>query len=680
MTVEESNAPRTDGTTDGTTDEVREALAAIGATAVPTSRACLALAKAHRSAGSPRRSAQWAFAATDAATSGAGADFAAWLGADRVWRSVREQLPPAPRTARVAVLGSYTTTQFTQLLPLACARAGVDVEVYECGYGLFRAELLDPTSGLHAFAPDVIVLAVEESAVDLPARSDDPEATVEAELTRWTSLWDTARSRFGARVVQHDVVVPADVALGHLADQTPGSRHWMLRRFSERLGELAGTAAGQGVGIVDCERLASTVGKRTWTDARYVHAAKQAVALGCVPLLAQHTAAVIGAQYGRSRKCLVLDLDNTLWGGILGELGPHGIEIGHGARGEAFTAFQRYVLDLKEKGVVLAICSKNDEAHVREAFEQNPEMLLSLDDVAVLEAGWGDKPTAVRSIARTLGIGEDSLVFVDDNPAEREAVRELLPDVDVVALPREPAGYVAALADYPFFETEALTAEDAARTAQYKARARAVEVRENAGTLEEYLASLDMHADVADLGPDDLARVAQLLGKTNQFNLTTRRHSRADVEAMAQDPAWTGQVVRVRDRFADHGIVGVLLARRDGDVLDVDSWLLSCRVIGRTVEDEMFGVLVRTADSLGCTSLRGTYVPSAKNAQVAGLYERLGFEQVGRDGSSTVWTLGLPAAVSTPGLVQVEVAQRVIDLRDVPSARLDDEQKVEVSR
>ncbi|WP_432484824.1 HAD-IIIC family phosphatase [Kineococcus esterisolvens] len=640
-------------------DPVARALAAVSGQQVPAQRACLDLARALSSAGDARRAVQWAFASIDA-----GEDFAGWLAASRLWQRHRVDLPAAPRRARVAVLGSYTTTQLTNLLPLACARAGVDVEVYECGYGLYRQELLDPTSGLHAFAPDVVVLAVDAAEVDLPAGVDDPGAAVEAEVARWTSLWDLARERFGARVVQHGVVVPPDEPLGHLAARVPGSRSALLRRFQERLGELAGSPAGQGVAVVDCERLASEVGKRTWSDPRYVHAAKQAVSLACVPLLARHTAAVLAAQLGASRKCLVLDLDNTLWGGVLGEVGVHGIALGTGAAGEAYSAFQRHVLALKDKGVVLAICSKNDEDLVREVFEQNPDMLVRLDDVAVLKASWEDKPTAVRSIAATLGIGEDSLVFVDDNPAEREAVRELVPAVDVVPLPAEPAGYVAALSRYPFFETDALTAEDAARTDQYRARARAAQERESAGSLEDYLRGLGMRAEVAPLGAANVARVAQLLGKTNQFNLTTRRHSLADVEGFAAHPDWHAQVVRLRDRFADHGVVGVLLARRvdepGGAVLEVDSWLMSCRVIGRTLEDEMFGVLVRQARALGCARLRGAYVPTAKNSQVAGLYERLGFSrQEGADGAagegSTGWVLQVPEQVTTPGLIEVQV-------------------------
>ncbi|NAZ85110.1 HAD-IIIC family phosphatase [Kineococcus indalonis] len=643
-------------------DPVARALAVVSAQQVPAQRACLDLARALSAAGDARRAVQWAFASLDA-----GEDFAGWLAASRVWERHRAELAPAPRRARVAVLGSYTTTQLTGLLPVACARAGVEVEVYECGYGLYRQELLDPASGLHAFAPDVVVLAVDAAEVDLPPSPADPAAAVEAELERWTSLWDLARERFGARVVHHGAVVPPDEPMGHLAARVPGSRSALLRRFSERLGEVAASPAGRGVALVDCERLASDVGKRTWSDPRYVHAAKQAVSLACVPLLARHTAAVIAAQLGASRKCLVLDLDGTLWGGVLGEVGVHGVTLGAGPAGEAFSAFQRHVLALKDKGVVLAVCSKNDEHLVRQVFAENPEMLLSLDDVAVLEASWQDKPTAVRSIAAALGVGEDALVFVDDNPAEREAVRELVPAVDVVPLPAEPAGYVAALARYPFFETDALTAEDAARTEQYRARARAAGQREAAGSLEDFLRGLGMRAHVAPLGEANTARVAQLLGKTNQFNLTTRRHSLADVQAFAADPDWHAQVVRLSDRFADHGVVGVLLAHRvpgpEGPELDVDSWLLSCRVIGRTLEDEMLGVLVAQARALGCTRLRGTYVPTAKNGQVAGLYERLGFtrapQEDGRAGEgSTGWVLPVPEPVRTPGLVRVEVDVR----------------------
>jgi FkbH-like protein len=451
-------------------------------------------------------------------------------------------------------------------------------------------------------------------------------------------------------VVQHAFAVPPEDGLGNFALRVPGARRTLLHELNRQLAR----AAGDRVALVDCDWLSGVAGKEAWFDARYRHLAKQAVGLGCVPLLARHTGAVLGAQLGTSRKVLVLDLDGTLWGGVLGEVGPHGITLGAGPAGEAFSDFQRYVLALRERGVVLAVSSKNDEADVRQVLTEHPDMLVRLDDVAVLLANWDDKPSSLRRIAATLGVGLDSLVFVDDNPAERAAVQELLPAVDVVPLPADPAGYVRALARYPYFEPAALTAEDAARTAQYRARAQAVEQQQTAGSLQEFLAGLDMCATVDVLGPANLTRVAQLVGKTNQFNLTTRRHSADVLAEMAVDPCTVTQVVRLRDRFADHGIVGVLLAVHRDDVLTVDTWLLSCRVIGRTLEEEMMGELIGTAGRRGCRRIVGRYTPTAKNGQVAELYGRLGFSRTGRDGDTTVWELTLPASPVRPGHVTVE--------------------------
>ena len=279
--------------------------------------------------------------------------------------------------------------------------------------------------------------------------------------------------RCDARVVQFGFALPDLAPLGHLAARLPGARATAIQALNLRLGR----AAGDRVSIVDCERLSALLGKERWFDPRYWHLSKQAVALGALPLLARHTAAVIGAALGLTRKCLVLDLDNTLWGGVIGEDGLGGIRLGGGAEGEAFVAFQEYLLVLKERGVILAVCSKNNEADAKEPFESHPEMRLRLDDLAVFVASWDPKPEQVRGSPPSLDLGLDSLVFVDDNPAEREAMRQLCPEVDVVALPAEPALYARALSQYLPFESSVLTAEDAHRTEQYRARAGAVRPR-----------------------------------------------------------------------------------------------------------------------------------------------------------------------------------------------------------
>ncbi|WP_261575666.1 HAD-IIIC family phosphatase [Frankia gtarii] len=630
---------------------VAELTALAAASEIPTAALCRDLAVAHERAGDPAGAVRWALALTD--TDG---DLGAWSAAAGVLRRCLPAAAPLPRSARVAVLGSYTTSQFAALLPLAAARAGVAVEIYECGYGQYRQEILDPGSGLYSFAPDVVVLAVHAGEAALPAVADEPDAAVAAEVRRWTSLWETIRARCGARVVQHTFAVPGEIALGHLALRTGGARPTLLARVNAELGR----AAGDGIGLVDCERLAADVGKRAWFDARYWHRSKQAVSLAQVPLLARHTAAVIGAQLGVSRKCLVLDLDNTLWGGVLGEEGLAGIALGDGAVGEAFAAFQDYVVELNNRGVVLAVCSKNNDADAREAFERHPAMRLRLDDIACFSACWDDKPTQLRRIAAALGLGLDSLVFVDDNPAEREAVRQLVGEVDVLALPADPHGYVRALADYPFFETTALTAEDAARTATYRARAELAAAQAAAPSLEQFHRGLDMTATVVALDELTLPRVAQLVGKTNQFNLTGRRRGADEIARLAADPATAVLCVRLADRFADHGLVAVVIAVEADDALAVDTWLMSCRVIGRTLEDEVAGLILAEARRRGLVRIVGEYRPSAKNALVAGLYERLGFTWVDAPDDpsapgTTHWSRAVDAPYATPGLMRVVV-------------------------
>ena len=636
---------------------IAELTARAATSEIPTAALCRDLAVAHERAGDDAGAVRWALALTDA-----GSDLGAWSAAAGVLRRVLPRVAPLPRSARVAVLGSYTTSQFAALLPLAAARAGVAVEVYECGYGQYRQEVLDPASELYRFRPDVVVLAVHAGETALPAVADDPAASVATEVERWTSLWDMIINRCGGRIVQHTFAIPGEVALGHLALRVPGSRPAMLARVNAELGRVSGER-GDGVAFVDCERLAADVGKRAWFDARYWHRSKQAVSLAQVPLLARHTAAVIGAQLGTSRKCLVLDLDNTLWGGVLGEEGLAGIALGDGAVGEAFAAFQTYVAELKARGVVLAVCSKNNDADAREAFERHPGMRLGLDDIAVFSACWDDKPTQIRRIAAALGLGLDALVFVDDNPAEREVVRQLVPEVDVVALPADPHGYVRALADYPFFEASALTAEDAARTAAYRARAETAAAAAAATSLEDFHRGLDMTATVVPLDDMTLPRVAQLVGKTNQFNLTGRRRGAAEIERLAADPGTAVFCVRLADRFADHGLVAVVIAVESADALDIDTWLMSCRVIGRTLEDEVAALVLAEARRRGLARVTGHYRPSAKNVLVAGLYERLGFERVDPApattpaAETTCWSRDARSPYLPPGLIRVVVAE-----------------------
>ncbi len=336
---------------------------------------------------------------------------------------------------------------------------------------------------------------------------------------------------------------------------------------------------------------------------------------------------------------LVLDLDNTLWGGVVGETGALGVALGESPDGEAYRSFQKHAKALSKRGIVLAVASKNNPADGREPFEKNPEMILGLDDIAAAEINWEPKGTTIRRLAETLSLGLDSFVFFDDNPAEREQVRQAIPEVAVADVPAEPAEYVRALQAGLWFEAASLTEADRERAEQYAVERKRRELQQSAGTMEDYLRSLEMVADVREIDEADLMRVVQLLGKTNQFNLTTRRHGREDVLRLLALPDAVGMTLRVEDRFGDHGLIGVMIAVPADDdprALRIDTSLMSCRVIGRTVEQFFIGELLERARRLGYREIRGEYIPTKKNALVSELYDRLGFKRVRVDDDGSV--------------------------------------------
>ncbi len=590
---------------------------------------CLALARLYLQLNDIPELIRWATAVVDA-----GDDFPSWLSAATLIKNATSwKTANAKRVARVAIAGSFTTAQLNALLPLAALRHGIQLEMWEAPYGQHRQELLDSQSALYRFRPDFILLAVHEGDLALPAMSNGPEGDVAEETARWTSLWDAAALHSSARIIQFNFALPAEAPFGHLGRRLPGSRYAMTHAVNASLGAAAGTRAD----IVDCDRLSALVGKDQWIDPRYWHLSKQAISMNALPLLVRHVTAVLGADLGLSRKCLVLDLDNTLWGGIIAEDGLEGIQLGGGVVGEAFVAFQDYIRLLKDKGVILAVCSKNNEADAKEPFERHPDMRLKLDDFAAFFANWDPKPDNLVRVAQGLNIGLEALVFADDNPIECAAVRRALPQVDVIALSGDPSYFARELSRYLWFESASLTAEDARRTEQYRARAQASRLEQSVSSIEELWTSLDMTASVAPFDELTLPRIVQLIGKTNQFNLTTRRHSQAQVEAFMQDPECIHFFVRLRDRFADHGLVGLLIAKQNDSSIEIDTWLMSCRVIGRSLEKTMLAYLCQQAALRGVTRIRGLYIPTAKNEPVKDLYSKLGFAQSGKLDTTEVW-------------------------------------------
>jgi FkbH-like protein len=368
-------------------------------------------------------------------------------------------------------------------------------------------------------------------------------------------------------------------------------------------------------------------GLDNWHDRALWFRSKQEIAPSAAPIYGEALSRILAARKGRSAKCLVLDLDNTLWGGVVGDDGLEGIVIGQGSPlGEAYVAFQQHVRELSRRGVVLAICSKNDEAFALEPFERHPEMVLKRSDISAFAANWSDKPANIRAIAQQLNIGLDSLVFVDDNPFERELVRRELPMVSVPEVSDEPATYAGTLADAGYFEAVSVTAEDRVRTQQYRSNQIREDARKSATDLPSYLRSLEMRLIWSLFDRVGLQRTVQLINKSNQFNLTTRRYSEDEVIAVMQDPAAVGLQFRLIDRFGDNGVIGIVIGRlRNKAELYLDIWLMSCRVLGRQVEQAMLNVIVRQAFRLGAERVLGEYIPSEKNAMVRRHYPDLGF-------------------------------------------------------
>ncbi|GGE86863.1 hypothetical protein GCM10011317_49980 [Niveispirillum cyanobacteriorum] len=378
--------------------------------------------------------------------------------------------------------------------------------------------------------------------------------------------------------------------------------------------------------VLAVDELAQRDGVNTWHDPSLWCSAKQEISPRVAPVYGDAVARIVAARKGRSSKCLVLDLDNTLWGGIIGDDGLDGIILGQGsARGEGFLQLQEYALAQARRGIILAVVSKNDESNALLPFESHPDMLLRKKDISCFIANWDDKATNIRRVAQKLNIGLDSIVFVDDNPFERELVRRELPMVSVPEVSNNPAEIPSLLAAAGYFEGVVVTAEDLTRTESYQANMERAAQHQTATDLGSYLYSLEMELCWGEFDTLNLARITQLINKTNQFNLTTRRYSEEEVRQVITSSVDIGLYFRLLDKFGDSGIIGILIGRGRGETLSIDTWLMSCRVLGREVESAMLKVLCEAASSAGYVRIEGLYIPTAKNSMVNNLYDRLGF-------------------------------------------------------
>jgi FkbH-like protein len=479
----------------------------------------------------------------------------------------------------------------------------------------------------------------------LPFRQDAggawPPYQSEAALRELDTIREGVRRNSGAISLVQTVPAPLLPLFGSLDATLAGSARAAIAAFNAA---LAGDVSARGDLLVDIDALAQAVGLDDWYDDRDWHLAKLPFSQRALPLYADHVLRTIAALRGKSRKCLVLDLDNTLWGGVIGDDGLEGIAVDQGdARGEAHRAVQSVALDLRRRGVVLAVCSKNDDATARLPFREHPGMLLKEEHIAVFTANWEDKASNLERIAQRLDIGLDSLVFLDDNPVERAQVREALPQVAVPELGADPSTFARTLMLAGYFDSAAFTPEDLARAEQYQGNAHRAELMESSRDLGQFLRSLEMTIQFAPFHAQGRKRIAQLINKTNQFNLTTRRYTEAQVAAMEASPAHFTLQVGLVDRFGDNGMICAVICQRRADEWEIDSWLMSCRVLNRKVEESVCNRIAREAIAQGAKRLIGVYVPTPRNNIVAGLFGQLGFVRQDDAREEQRWVLDLEA-------------------------------------
>ncbi len=537
------------------------------------------------------------------------------------------------RRLRTFAVRSVTLEPMVPMLRVEAALEGLWLELQLGDYGSYLDDPTNPSGALAQYDPDLvlIVLDLEDVAADLLPQSAvgsglGVEEAIGAAFSLVEQLLRGLRRFSKARVVLHGFEVPDLASTGDVADAN------LTASLPRAVAELNNRMAGLCRELPDCvffdvDRIAARFGRGSWRDARLFLATRLAVSTAAQGMYARALVRSAAALYRAPRKVLCTDLDNTLWGGVLGEEGWAGIATGTAFPGNCFQAYQRYLKQLSARGILLVAVSKNNLADVEEAFAKRAaDLLLTPNEFAARKIGWSDKTDALRELAAELSLGLDSFVFVDDNPVECEAMRQQLPEVATVCLPADqPWRYVELLAAEPFFDTLAVTEADAQRTEEYRAQAKRSQLASGAGSREEFLASLGIICTVLPVAQAPLARAVQLLGKTNQFNLTTRRHGAAEVERFAADGA--AIAVRVRDRFGDAGVVGLALiaAESGGSVWRIDSFLLSCRVIGRGIEAAMLAEIAALARRAGVRRLVGEYLPSSKNALCAEFYPDHGF-------------------------------------------------------
>ena len=543
-----------------------------------------------------------------------------------VLKKAKRKIEADWKEVRIAILGDHATQFIKEALIGYGAISKLNYNVYEADYSQIDQEILDADSELYNFKPEIVI--VTNSVYKLEQsfhHCKNQDSFANLFLDKVEGWMEALKNNTKAKIILSTFPELPDAVFGNFASKVNSSFLYQIRVLNLELMKLS--AQNGNLFLCDVAALYGVYGQNTAKSAQMYINADMIFSLDFIPVFTKQLNDIILALRGKFNKCLILDLDNTTWGGIVGDDGVENIKIGDLGIGKAFSKLQTWAKALKERGVILCICSKNDEANAKEPFEKHPDMVLRLDDISVFVANWENKASNIRNIQEILNIGFDSMVFLDDNPFERNLVRLELPDVIVPELPEDPAEYLDYLLSLNLFETASFSENDKDRTKQYQAEAERVSSVAKFANIDEYLASLEMVSDVKEVDSFSLPRVAQLTQRSNQFNLRTQRYTDEDLKSMIESKEYIAISYTLVDKYGDNGLISAVVLKKEKDFMFVDTWIMSCRVLKRTMEPFVLNTIVEEAKKLGYSKLIGEYLPTAKNGMVKDHYKNFGFEE-----------------------------------------------------
>lgn len=540
---------------------------------------------------------------------------------------------------RIAVLGGSTTSDIVKVLELFLRNRGIIPSFYESEYAQYWSDAVFGTPELDAFKPELVFIhTCSRNIEEKPTVGEDGKSVfekLEREFARYEKMWSVLSEKFGCVIIQNNFEMPSERLLGNREVGCAFGRIDFITRLNIKLYDYAQTHAN--FYIHDINYLSAAYGLERWHELRHWHLYKYAMSVSAIPEFAYSLSNIICSVMGKNKKVLALDLDNTLWGGVIGDDGQSGIEIGHETHeGQSYLALQKFVKAHKELGVLLTVCSKNDPENALEGLN-HPDGVLKPYDFTLIKANWNEKSLNLEETAQELNLLPESFVFVDDNPVECDIVKAQVPEIMTINF-EDPEECIRRIDKCGYFEVTNLSADDAKRGEMYAANAQRAAAEKKFASYDDFLASLEMSAVIGEFDPVHIPRITQLTNKSNQFNLTTKRYTQSEMEAVAASPDYIRLCGRLTDKFGDNGIVSVVIGEKRGAELHIDLWLMSCRVLKRGMEYAMINRLVEEAKKAGIETIFGYYYPTKKNAMVKELFGEFGFAKISEDDAgNTVW-------------------------------------------